>query len=150
MNRLSDFAGGTVFTKRMSRKTYWISVGVLAGVVVLISVVPVLSNASWGLSFVWFLIWAPRLHDFGRSAWLMVIPVAVQIGVGIAGIALGGDTFEKIMMGDVDAISQNDPGALVFVLVMLAVLAVQIAFTVLVGIPSGDPGPNRFGDAPKS
>jgi uncharacterized membrane protein YhaH (DUF805 family) len=150
LNRFLDFAGGTMFTKRMSRKTYWISVAILAGVSLFIAFVPVLASASWGLTFVWLLLWAPRLHDIGKSAWLIAIPIVAQIGIGMAGFAAGGEVFMKIASGDITAIDENDPGTATVIMVILAAAAIQIGFTVLIGIPRGDPGPNRFGDAPKS
>jgi uncharacterized membrane protein YhaH (DUF805 family) len=73
-----------------------------------------------------------RLHDLSRSGWWMLVPMA--IAVLVVGVAV-----TKFGRGSDGAIASEG----------LALLA-PLAFFVTTGVLKGSPGPNRFGEPPKT
>ena len=69
---------GGWFAGRSSRKGYWLWVGpvLLVGIVISAFLPP----AAYAMSLMITLIWIRRFHDFGRSGW-WVVPVNVGINI---------------------------------------------------------------------
>jgi len=110
---------------RINRATFWLSVGML---VLLIVLIRVFAPSSAHISEVVLMFLAiPRLHDIGRTGWW----VLAAFGIEIAAIIVG------------------------FVVVPQHALAVAGGVTLLIfglmtwlGAIPGNTGPNRYGDQP--
>lgn len=78
--------------------------------------------------FLYPLICVPRLHDVGRSGWW-------AFGAAVLGIALG--TLASVYLSPMNA--RHVRGAIVLV---------ELILLVILGVSSGQPGANKFGDPP--
>lgn len=133
---------------RSGRKEYWIGVGLLLLVGIGLAYANV-GGASGATTFLWVLIWNRRLHDIGKSGWIILAPLGLMIAVAIAGALLGGNellkAFEYSQKGTGPV---TDRGAMLFVGLVIALLAIQFGFTIWLGVRKGDDGSNRFGPPP--
>jgi uncharacterized membrane protein YhaH (DUF805 family) len=134
---------------RISRQVYWIMVGVLIGLTVLAASVPELEFISRGVSVVWLFAWMPRLHDIGKSAWYVALPLAAAVAIAAFGFFAYGDSFARIVSGDTEGFADDDPAVLNAGIIILVLLAIHIGFTLWLGFARGDARANRFGEAPK-
>lgn len=133
---------------RSGRKEYWIGVGLLLLVGVGLAYANV-GGASAATTALWILIWNRRLHDIGRSGWVILIPIGLIIAITILSVGLGGKevlaAFEYSQTGGGPI---TERGATLFAGMVLLVLAIQFGFTIWLGVKKGDPGDNRFGPPP--
>lgn len=139
------------FEGRTRRSHFWIGwliclgVGVVAGWLPLIGIV-----LSIGLIWPNLAIAVKRLHDMGKSGWLVAIPWAVSIiGTIIAISMMGISAFTNAA-----ALEREDPAAILGLLGpalgLIAVLAlVNLGFLLWIGLSEGQAGDNRFGPNPK-
>ena len=140
---------------RIGRKDFWIGVLILFAVWAIAPVVHILAPLIWLLLvYPWVCVFAKRLHDFGKSAWLIALPFAVgavclSLGVMFGGLAALGSVWSL-------AYGAENPSAwammisgfgIMFAFVCLAGL-VKLAFLLWVGLSPGDPAANRYGPAP--
>jgi uncharacterized membrane protein YhaH (DUF805 family) len=143
----------TLFFKadgRMGKKDFWIGMGIILVINLLFAQV---ESIGWlvSLATLWasVCVYAKRLHDFGRSGWLMLLPVGVfvlaivigalsMVGGAVAGSAAGGS---GVAFGVLFGLGFS--GAL-FGLAML----VNIGFVIWVGTRDSDVDDNRFGPRP--
>lgn len=84
----------TLFLKvegRIGRKDYWIGVGILFVVGLVLGNVPIIKMV-WPLASIYFAvcIYGKRLHDIGQSAWMVLLPFGILIGASILAAVLGG------------------------------------------------------------
>lgn len=125
---------------RIGRRDFWIGAVALIVVGVIAGMIPVIGPlASLALLLPWTCLMAKRLHDFGRSGWLVLVPaVPTALSSGLALVAAL-------------AISNAATLGLAFGLggVALTVASVSaligLGFLLWVGLTAGDPRPNRFG-----
>jgi uncharacterized membrane protein YhaH (DUF805 family) len=133
---------------RSSRAEFWIGIALLLLVGVGLAFVNV-SGASGATTFLWIIVWARRLHDIGKSGWIILIPMGLMIAVSVAAFALGGD---KLMNAVRDSQANGDEiserGAYLFLAFVGALLLIQGGFTIWLGARAGEPGSNRFGPPP--
>ena len=113
---------------RMSRRTYWIVVGVFLTLVVGLSIAPGVGAGTLttiGRATTVPLIWvfARRLHDIGRSGWWQAPFYVVQILAVVAAAVEGGPA-------------------------SLLAFGLQLIFTAVLGAIPGTAGDNKFGPAP--
>jgi uncharacterized membrane protein YhaH (DUF805 family) len=133
---------------RSGRKEYWISVAILVllGLALAYFDVP---GASGATTFLWLVVWGRRLHDLGKSAWFVTVPIGLIVAVTVVALALGGEGLRKAI-----EYSQNGQGnvgesqAAQFFALLGLLLVIQFAFTIWLGLRPGDPGGNRFGSPP--
>ena len=111
---------------RTNRATYWLSIGVIAVTLLLISLLfPGDAQVSEALLV---MLCIPRLHDLGCTGWLVLAPLLLEVGSMIATLTLLPLEEAKAVMG-------------VVVLIIAG----------LVGLLGAIPGqilPNQFGDPP--
>ena len=145
------FSGGSLFKwGRCGRKGYWISLGVLLIALVLSSAfIPQPESLSRALGLGWIIIWIHRLHDTGRSAWFVLIPLglsAVPVLIPILGL---GKIFVLAFSGNREVVSDPSiPGALERIAMFALALLVYLGFSIWIGAKPGDVAANRFGPAP--
>ena len=114
------------YNGRINRATYWVWFALVAALYVVLSVV--LPGRTTVSEVVLIIVCVPRLHDIGRSGWLVLGPLALEIAVVVAGMALL-PAANLLMVGGV------------------ATLVILAAMIWLGAIP-GEPTANRFGEPP--
>lgn len=127
---------------RLDQKRYWLIAGLILalriGMGVAIAFRPEWASSAGSLDFLILLLAiaiGKRMKDFGVSpwwAWLSVLLISVVLP--IAGLIV-----EKRDAGAAAAPSG---------LIGLLTFALLMALVVFAGVKKGDPGPNRFGEAP--
>jgi|SRR5215471_12346309 len=135
---------------RSSQKEYWISTGVIIAAMVALAIyLPNDSGINRILTIAWMITWLRRLHDVGKSGWVILGPVILQIAVVLAPMLILGGNFGRALIGDQAILSDESvPYALYVVLVIGIAVLIQIGFSVWLGITAGDPGPNKYGPPP--
>jgi len=137
---------------RIGRSTFWIGWLVLLGVNVVLGWIPLVGFLLSLVTIYCFVcVASKRLHDFGRSGFLQVIPIVLCTILCIGAIVMVAGP--AIMAGLADA---NDDAIMAAVFagiggMMLAFLAAFLiggGFLLWIGISLGDKGENRYGPPP--
>lgn len=116
----------TFLQGRTNRAIYWLSIGI-AGLLYAGMSLVFHRQVSVGEAVLIF-IGIPRLHDIGRSGWLTLAPIAIEVVGGVAALTLLPHETARTVMG-------------VLVLVIGALM-------IWVGVIPGQPSSNRFGEPP--
>lgn len=135
---------------RIGRIQFWIGFGIIIAVSLVLQIVPIIGQLL-GLLLIWpqVAVHAKRLHDMGRTAWLMVIPLVVTIACVVAAVMSGGATVLAAMrQDDNQALASAAGGIGLTLLFLLLPILVGFGFLLWVGLSRGDPQPNRFGPPP--
>ncbi|MDG2522571.1 DUF805 domain-containing protein [Caulobacter segnis] len=133
---------------RIGQKDFWIGLLILFGANIVAGLVPII---GWFVSLA--LIWcaialtAKRLHDFGKSGWLQVAPMALCMIIGTVGVIMTsmGVLMASLWGGDPFMAMAAFSG--LFGLISIISL-IYLAFLLWVGLSRGDAGPNQYGPAP--
>lgn len=140
------------FEGRTRRSHFWIGWLICLGISVVAGWIPIL---GWIITVA--LIWpnlaiaVKRLHDMGRSGWLVAIPwVATFIGTFV-GIAMIGVT----AVANHAALDREDPVAILALIgpaigLFILILVINLGFLLWIGVTDSQPGDNRFGPNPKA
>jgi uncharacterized membrane protein YhaH (DUF805 family) len=142
---------------RIGQRDFWIGFLVLFVIGLLAPVLHILAPLVWlVLLFPWVCLFSKRLHDFGKSGFLILIPVVVAcLAMGMA-IVFGGVTAVSALWTAAEGGAQPSSWAVVAgaVTAMLGFLAVaalaKLIFILWVGLSRGDAGDNRYGPPPAS
>jgi uncharacterized membrane protein YhaH (DUF805 family) len=88
-----------------------------------------------------------RLHDFGFSGWLLLLPVSVSaLCIGLA-MLNGGSALLLATPASLPALLAS-PAMRVPLIYVEVALAIEFVFLLWVGLTKGDAAANRFGPAP--
>jgi uncharacterized membrane protein YhaH (DUF805 family) len=138
---------------RIGKRDFWIGFAILFVANLVLGMIPFLGMLiSLLLIYPTVCIYSKRLHDAGRTAWLMLVPFGVVVVCMIIAFMMGG----AALMGAGMAGSDSAAGAAAMAgmggaaLVIMLGFLVNIAFVLWVGLSNGDPGENRFGPPPVS
>ena len=136
---------------RIGRQEYWVGFLLILGVSVVLKFIPFLGLLlSIALIYPQVCVGSKRLHDMGRSGYLMLIPYgAIVVGFVLAGVfggmaALSG-AFNNTAGAAVGA-GLAGLGAAVGLLALSCLIS--LAFIVWVGVTPSQPGENRYGPQP--
>jgi len=136
---------------RIGRKDFWIGFLIVFAASVVLNIVPVLGQIL-GLLLIWpqICIHAKRLHDMGRTAWLMLVPFAVTVVCAtLAVVTVGAGFLSAAILGSTDADMAAAGSAMAGVGAASAVMGLAmlfgLAFLLWVGLTPSQPGENRFG-----
>lgn len=140
---------------RVRRQTFWIGVLILFAANFILAFVPFIGQLFHLFSiYVTVCLYSKRLHDMGRTAWLMVAPFVISFGLLMAGgFLFGWAIVSGAMMGfnpaaGFTALTLGGLGGLL----MLCSLAglVYLAFLLWIGLAPGQVGGNSYGPDPKA
>lgn len=140
------------FDGRLRRSHFWISWLILFGVGFVAGLIPIFGSIiSLVLFWPHLAIGAKRLHDMGKSGWLIAIPwVLMVVAMVMVFVSIGFSAFTNP-----EAFESEDPatvfGALgpSFAIVGLVWL-ISIGFWLWIGIADSQPGRNKYGRNPKN
>ena len=139
------------FEGRTRRSHFWIGWLICLGVGVVAGWIPLLGGLI-SLALIWpnLAISVKRLHDMGKSGWLVAVPWVLSI----LGIIIGISMIGVSAITNAAALEREDPAA-IFALIgpafgLVAVLfLINLGFLLWIGLSEGQPGDNRFGSNPK-
>jgi len=115
------------FNRRINRPTYWL---LLLGAAVVVGGLAALGVHAAYLEIAMVAIGVPRLHDIGRSGWIILGVIAAEFAIVIAAALLSG-------------------GEGVFIGAGIAVIAIGL-LTIWLGCIPGQPHDNKWGPPPAS
>jgi uncharacterized membrane protein YhaH (DUF805 family) len=134
---------------RIARGPFWIGILVLFVLNMLLSAIPIVGGAA-GLVLLWpqIVLYVKRLHDFGWSGWLWLLPFCVSAGCVVfmvlsGGAALGTATTPEQLQALILSPAMRTP-----LIALEVALAVGLVFLFWVGLTKGAAQANRFGPVP--
>lgn len=139
------------FEGRTRRSHFWIGWLICLGAGVVAGWIPVI-GFFLSIALIWpnLAIGVKRLHDMGKSGWLVVIPWVVGIVGSIAAFSMMGVS----AFSNASALEDGDPGAIMALLGpamgLIAIIGlVCLGFLLWIGLSDGQSGENRYGPNPK-
>ncbi|MFA4892061.1 DUF805 domain-containing protein [Brevundimonas sp.] len=139
------------FEGRTRRSHFWIGWLICLGVGVVAGWIPILGGLI-SLALIWpnLAITVKRLHDMGKSGWLVAIPWVVTIVGVCVGVAMVGVS----AIVNQAALDREDPAAILALIgpafgFFALILLVNLGFLLWVGVTDTQAGDNRFGPDPK-
>ncbi len=113
---------------RINRATYWLCFGIVA---VGLGLLIYLGQLKGGLEVAMVVVGVPRLHDIGRSGWLVGAAIGAEILI-VAGLLVAGASVDTIEVS----------GGLI--VLGIAILGIWL------GIVRGQPIANKWGEPPNA
>lgn len=136
---------------RMGRNDFWIAALILFVAGFLSMFLHLLAPIAWlVIWFCWICIGAKRLHDAGRSGWLMLVPLLIGfVATCMSAVLSGAAAIAAFASGG----GHFDPGSLGVLWASLGMAAllfsgaglVNLVFLLWIGLSAGDASDNRFG-----
>lgn len=128
---------------RIGRRDFWIGAAALIAAGLIFGLIPVVGPfASLGLMLPWTCLTAKRLHDFGRSGWLVLLAVVPAAASGILGV------FTTLAAANAATMGAALAGASLTLMVSTVALLASLSFLLWVGLKPGDAAANAYGPAP--
>jgi len=139
------------FEGRIRRSHFWIGWLICLGVGVVAGWIPFLGGLL-AIVLIWpnLAISVKRLHDMGKSGWLVAVPWVLNLIVCIGGVALMGLS----VFANLSGLENEDPVAIMAVLgpalgLFGLLFLISLGFLLWIGLSDGQPGDNRYGPNPK-
>lgn len=139
------------FEGRTRRSHFWIGWLICLGAGVVAGWIPLIGGLI-SLALIWpnLAIAVKRLHDMGKSGWLVVIPWVAGIIGAIAALA----TMGVSAFANASALEAGDPVAILALLgpvmgIVAVVGLICLGFLLWIGLSEGQAGDNRYGPNPK-
>lgn len=134
---------------RIGRQAFWIGFAILFFAGMVINVIPGLGQLiSIAMIWCWVCLFSKRLHDFGKSGWLNLVPIVAWFAALVIALAVGGAGLIAMATG-------GDAGAGAFIasmggamLVFAVAGLINLAFILWVGLTAPTPGDNAYGPHP--
>ena len=142
------------FNGRLRRQHFWISFLIIFGLSLVLGWIPIL-GAIISIALIWpnLAIQVQRLHDMGKSGWLVLIPLAgtiIGLIMMIASIGMVAFTDPAYF----ENLENEDPAVVLSLLGGMmggfAVMAlVSLGFLLWIGVSDSQRGDNKYGPNPK-
>ncbi len=139
------------FEGRTRRSHFWIGWLVCFGANAVANMIPVIGQLI-SLALLWpnLAIAVKRLHDMGKSGWLVVIPWVACIVGGIVAVSMMGVS----ALSNAASLEEGDPAAVMALLgpamgIVAVIGLVCLGFLLWIGLSEGQSGDNRYGPNPK-
>lgn len=139
------------FEGRTRRSHFWIGWLICFGAGFVAGLIPIIGQII-SLALIWpnLAIAVKRLHDMGKSGWLVVIPWVACIVGGIAAVSMMGVS----ILTNASALEAGDPAAIVALLgpamgILAVIGLICLGFLLWIGLAEGQSGENRYGPNPK-
>lgn len=138
---------------RIGRQDFWVGFLILLGANVVLNMIPLIGQIlSLVLCWCWICLYSKRLHDMGKSGWLVAVPLVIAVVAGV----VAGISGAMAVFSAATAVDGTDPTAAMgflagmgfAALVVGAAVLINLAFLLWVGLSGGQPGENRFGPVP--
>lgn len=133
---------------RIGKKDFWIGMGLLFVAGLISGQIPVISSL-WPLASIYFgvCVGGKRLHDIGKSAWLMLVPMGIILAAYALGALLGGAAFLGMAAtgSDSAAVLGGIAGLGLAGLIVFAGFVASVGAVIWLGVQDGDSQENRFG-----
>jgi uncharacterized membrane protein YhaH (DUF805 family) len=136
---------------RIGRKDFWIGWALLIAANLILAFVPGVGQLVHLLSlYVSVCLFSKRLHDFGRTGWLNVIPYgACAVAILIIAITSGVAVIMALTSGEQAGGAAAALGALsVSGAALLLAFIASVLFLLWVGLTPPNAGENRYGPSP--
>jgi uncharacterized membrane protein YhaH (DUF805 family) len=134
---------------RLGQRDFWLAWLMLFAANLVCRIVPFLGGlVALALVFPNVCVTSKRLHDFGRSGWLILIPFAAGLVAAVLGALTRGATMLAGLAGHAVGSLAMVGGMGLMALLGLALLVVALGFLLWVGLSRGDPEPNAYGPPP--
>lgn len=125
---------------RIGRKDFCIGAVALIGVGILANLLPIVGPPlSLALIAPWACLMVKRLHDFGRSGWLVLIALVPAAGSAALGL------FTALAASNAATMGAAFAGAGLTLVVSSVALIVSLGFLIWVGAKPCDLQPNAYG-----
>jgi uncharacterized membrane protein YhaH (DUF805 family) len=126
---------------RVGRRDFWIAAAALIISGLVLNLLPVIGPlAALALLYPWTCILVKRLHDTGRSGWLVLVPTVPAALSGVLGLFAALALQSPATMGAAFGMA-----GLALSASMLAAL-IGLGFLLWAGLKAGDAASNRFGE----
>ena len=135
---------------RVGRRTFWIGFAVLFGIGALLNILPGVGHLIMlAMTWCWVCLYAKRLHDMGRSGWLVLVPVLAWFAALVLAVIIGGAGFIAAAMQTGDRQAASLWGAVGGAVLAFGVAGlVNLTFLMWVGLTAPTPGVNAYGPHP--
>lgn len=146
----------TLFLKadgRIGKRDFWIGFLILFVANLVLSMIPVIGwIVSIALFYPMVCLYSKRLHDFGKTGWLTLVPFGVfALAMVIAAMTGGMAMLGMGAAGSEEAAATAAMAGLGMAGALMALAGlVGLGFLLWVGLTNGDPGDNRYGPPPVS
>jgi uncharacterized membrane protein YhaH (DUF805 family) len=134
---------------RIARQPFWLGILVLMVLNMLLSAIPIVGPAA-GLVLLWpqIVLYIKRLHDFGWSGWMWLLPFCVSAACVTFMFLNGGAALGSAATPEQLQALVLSPAMRIPLIALEVAVAVGFVFLLWVGITKGDAQANRFGPAP--
>ena len=136
---------------RMGQKDFWIAALILFVAWIVSHALHLLAPIAWlVIWYCWICILAKRLHDAGRSGWLVLLPLAAGFAAGCLALVVGGlAAITAFATGGLHGAAII--GSLGFMAMMMGLAGlVNLIFLLWVGLAAPQTGDNQYGPPPGS
>lgn len=130
---------------------FWLTFAGLSALSLAAIAVPKVGGLVWlATLYPWACLYARRLHDTGNSAWLQLVPWAVNLGLPLVAVFLIGFALITGFSGPEGAMLTltSATGTIGGVTLTAGIGIFNLVWLVWLGTASGDRDANRFGPAP--
>ncbi|WP_374571799.1 DUF805 domain-containing protein [Phenylobacterium sp.] len=139
---------------RIRRRDFWIGFLIVTVASVVLNILPVLGQII-GLLLIWpqVCLGAKRLHDMGRTAWLMLVPFAVAVVCMTLAVTIAGAGFVAALVLGASQAGHAAAGSALAGLgaasaIMSLAMFAGLGFLLWVGLTPTEPNENRYGPVP--
>jgi uncharacterized membrane protein YhaH (DUF805 family) len=129
------------FAGRTSKRDFWIGFAALFGAGIVASLIPVLGTAvAIAILYPMTALLTKRLHDFGRSGWLVAIPLVPTILASTTALLAAS------VIGDPATMEAGLAAAVLAAALSGLAMVISLAFLAWAGTREGDAGINAYGE----